>query len=84
VAGALGYDRAETGVTGAAVARSYRQWMTDQSPATEPDWERFETYCEDDVRGLAVVYEALKESGRVVSASSPERAETTQRTLSDW
>lgn len=86
VGAALGYDRADTGLTGAAVARTYREWMTDPSPATEPDWERFDTYCEDDVRGLAVVYEALQESRRVVSASSPSRetAETTQRTLSDW
>jgi predicted RecB family nuclease len=86
VAGALGYERAGTGLTGAAVARTYQQWMTDRSPATEPDWERFDTYCEDDVRGLAVVYEALEASRRVVSTTAPsrERTETTQRTLSDW
>jgi uncharacterized protein YprB with RNaseH-like and TPR domain len=84
VTAALGYDRADTGLTGAAVARTYRRWMADRSPATEPDWERFETYCEDDVRGLAVVYEALAASRRVVSPSSHETAETTQRTLSDW
>ena len=85
VTAALGYDRADTGLTGAAVARAYQRWMADRSPAAEPDWERFDRYCEDDVRGLAVVYEALEASRRVVSAPSPrETGETTQRTLSDW
>jgi uncharacterized protein YprB with RNaseH-like and TPR domain len=85
VTAALGHDRAETGLTGAAVARAYRRWMDERSPGTEPDWERFDRYCEDDVRGLATVYEALESSRRVVSASSSrETAETTQRTLSDW
>jgi len=90
VARALGYERAEATLTGAAVARTYRRWMTDRSPATEPEWERFKRYCEDDVRALAAVYEALQHSSRIVSESggadkqeaSPEQ--TTQGTLSDW
>jgi len=90
VARALGYERAEANLTGAAVARAYRQWMIDRSPATEPDWEQFKQYCEDDVRALAAVYEALQDSSRIVSESpgsdrqqeSPEQ--TTQGTLSDW
>lgn len=83
VAAALGYDRAETGLTGGAVARTYQRWIADRSPATEPDWERFDTYCEADVRSLAAVYEALEASRRVVSTSQGT-TETTQRTLSDW
>lgn len=60
--------------------------MADRSPATEPDWERLKAYCEDDVRALAVVYEALADGGRIVSADEPARDanETTQRSLSDW
>lgn len=96
VAGALGYERTESGLTGAAVARTYRRWIEDSrhsdetaemSSASEPDWERFERYCEDDVRALAVVYEALEASGRIVSTDTDARdtAETTtQGTLSDW
>lgn len=87
VAAALGYERSETGLTGAAVARAYRQWMADQSPATELDWERFKRYCEDDVRGLAVIYEALEESGRIISNTDSSRdtsETTTQGSLSDW
>jgi uncharacterized protein YprB with RNaseH-like and TPR domain len=87
VAAALGYERAETGLTGAAVARAYRQWMADQSPDTELDWDRFDTYCEDDVRALAVIYEALEDSSRIVSTDEPSRdisETTTQGSLSDW
>lgn len=87
VAGALGSERSGPDLTGAAVARAYRRWTADPSPATELDWERFEAYCEDDVRGLAAVHEALAASGRIVSADEPSRdvgETTTQGTLSDW
>ena len=87
VAAALGYERADTGLTGAAVARAYQRWMADGSSATELDWDRFKSYCEDDVRGLAVIYEALEESGRIVSTNESSRdttETTTQGTLSDW
>lgn len=94
VAGALGYERAEPGLTGAAVARTYRQWIavvsgTDprERTAAEPDWERFERYCEDDVRALATVYEHLEASGRIVSKETDSRdpgESTVQGTLSEW
>lgn len=87
VACALDYERTETGLTGAAVARAYQRWMADRSPATELDWERFDAYCEDDVRALATIYEALDESGRIVSTDGPARdvrETTTQGSLSDW
>lgn len=87
VAAALGYDRAETGLTGAAVARAYQQWMADPSSETELDWERFKSYCEDNVRGLAVIYEALEEGGWIISTNESTRdtsETTTQRSLSDW
>ena len=87
VAGALGYERSGTDLTGAAVARAYRRWAADRSPATELDWERFEAYCEDDVRGLAAVYRAIAASGRIVSTGEPSRdveETTTQGRLSDW
>jgi hypothetical protein len=86
VARALGYERAEDDLTGAAVARTYRRWMTG---GQEPDWERFKRYCEDDVRALSVVYEALQDSSRIVSTSGEvdegrDSRNTTQGTLSDW
>ena len=88
VAAALGYEREEEALTGAAVARRYRQWMADRSPETEPDWERFSGYCEDDVRALAVVYDALEASSRIESRDDHDDrstgTETTQGTLSEW
>lgn len=86
VAGALGHDPDGTGLTGAAVARAYRAWMDDPSPETALDWDRFDAYCEDDVRALATVWRALDESGRVVSEAGGDRGTdgTTQGTLSDW
>ncbi|MFD1647714.1 ribonuclease H-like domain-containing protein [Haloarchaeobius litoreus] len=86
VAAALGHEPAETGLTGAAVARAYRAWMDDPSRATELDWDRFDAYCEDDVRALATVWTALAGSSRVVSETRSDRGadETTQGTLSDW
>lgn len=87
VAAALGYKCDEPGLTGAAVARTYQAWMADRSPATEPDWERLTTYCEDDVRALATVYEALEDSSRLESdlSGSGDRTEhSTQQDLSNW
>ncbi len=87
VAAALGYEGTETGLTGAGVARAYQQWMADQSPDTELDWNRFIDYCEDDVRALAVIYEEIDASGRVISTDEPSNDRhktTTQGKLSDW
>lgn len=86
VAAALGHERTRTGLTGAAVARAYQQWMADRSSETELDWDRFISYCEDDVRALAVIYEAIDASGRLISEDEPSRDSnaTTQATLSDW
>ncbi|WP_232687114.1 ribonuclease H-like domain-containing protein [Halobacterium zhouii] len=87
VAEALGHEPAETGLTGAAVARAYQAWMADRSPETEPDWEQLVAYCEDDVRALATIHEALQESSRIVSTTEQSRdleETTTQGSLSDW
>jgi len=87
VAEALGYERSETGLTGAAVARAFQRWMVDRSPELEPDWEQFKIYCEDDVRALAVIYEALEESSRIVSTDEHRQdieKTTSQGSLSDW
>ncbi|MFW6384858.1 MAG: ribonuclease H-like domain-containing protein [Halodesulfurarchaeum sp.] len=87
VAVALGFEPVDSSLTGAAVAKAYRQWMIDGSPDTEPDWGRFETYCEDDVRALAVVFEALEASGRIISDSDGTKGvaeTTTQGDLSNW
>ncbi|WP_135534600.1 ribonuclease H-like domain-containing protein [Halostella pelagica] len=91
VAAALGWETDDTGLTGAAVGRAYRQWMRERTAEAEPDWERHERYCEDDVRSLAFVYDALT----AASGSSQQRTssshsgsatgdDTSQGTLTDF
>lgn len=70
VASALGWEGEDTGLDGATVARRYRRWARDRTPESEPDWERHERYCEDDVRALAFVYDALVEARRTLGPVS--------------
>lgn len=87
VSDALGFEDVENNLTGAAVARAYSQWMADQSPATELEWDRFVSYCEGDVRRLASVFRALEDSSRIDSETDERptiEESTTQGALSDW
>ena len=87
VAAALGWDAAGTGLTGAAVGRAYRRWMRERTAESEPDWERHERYCEDDVRALAFVYDALADAGGTATRreAGPSTGEnTSQGTLTDF
>ncbi|WP_435347443.1 ribonuclease H-like domain-containing protein [Haloarchaeobius sp. HRN-SO-5] len=86
VAVALGHESADTGLTGAVVARRYRRWARDRTPEAELDWERHERYCEDDVRALACVYDALDEARRTARGTDGTNAaaDTTQGRLSDF
>jgi len=71
VAEALGWPSDTTGLTGGAVAHKYRRWCRERTPETELDWQRHNDYCEDDVRALAHVYDALAsaEPGECTSTS---------------
>ena len=89
VATALGYEPREEGITGAAVARAYRRWMHAPDETTEPDWDRFDRYCEDDTRALATVYRALEDATSEAGSRDRTRTdrisvETTQGTLGEW
>ncbi len=86
VAASLGHDPGDSGFTGAAVARTYRRWLQAPGPATEPPWDRIDAYCEEDVRALARVYEALDaEETTLATGSGASKAESTiQGTLSEW
>ena len=65
VARALGYERAEQGITGAQTAAAYQEFMRRPSdPDAEPDWERHERYCEDDCRALWHVWRAIEDAER--------------------
>lgn len=88
VATALGWEPTTTGIDGAAVAAAYNAWRrtADSQDGYQPDWERLEAYCEDDVRALATVYEALQDASRYApdTGGEPPQSRTTQGSLSDF
>jgi uncharacterized protein YprB with RNaseH-like and TPR domain len=72
VAGGLGWDGFETGLSGGTVARLFQAYMAAPSPETELDWDRHTRYCEDDVRSLAHVFDAISEAPRRATDSDPD------------
>lgn len=79
VADALDFDGDDAGLTGAETARRYRRWL-DGGP--EPDWARHRAYCENDVRMLAHVVDAIEATNRV--ARSNDTPDTRQGSLSEF
>lgn len=91
VARALGWEPSTTGIGGGIVAEVYVDWRArfqraaDPSTVTEPPWNRLESYCEDDVRALATIYDALRAAAkRDPDSSTPTGADTTQGALGDF
>ena len=91
VADALGWDPSTNGIDGATVAKLYTAYRsqvageTDAGPVTEPDWDRLERYCEDDVRALATIYERLKTAARGDSTrKTPTGKNSSQGSLADF
>lgn len=91
VAEALGWEPQTTGIDGGVVARLYSAYRrrftaaTDPGSVDEPDWGRLRRYCEDDVRALATIYDALAEAARRDPGTTSESKDTgTQGALSDF
>jgi len=91
VAGALGWEPRTQGIDGATVARVYVAWeqavlaAEDPRSVAAPDWDRLEAYCEDDVRALATVYDAVAEAARQQPVTSrPTGSDSTQGSLGDF
>ncbi|TYT61786.1 hypothetical protein FYC77_12120 [Natrialba swarupiae] len=90
VAAALGWEPTTTGIDGGTAAREYNTWQrtADQPDGYQPDWERLEAYCEDDVRALAMIYEALQDASRRPQGTETPKTRTgeqsTQGSLSDF
>lgn len=87
VATALGWEGDDTGLSGAAVGQLFQRWMANPCGETELDWERHEEYCEDDVRALAHVYDAIDDASRNPGGEDLEATESTttsQGTLGDF
>lgn len=70
VADRLGYEREYPGLSGAQAAQAYAKWT-----AGDPmDWERWISYCRDDVLATKYVYEELADAEMVVDKRDLERA----------
>jgi len=91
VAEALGWEPSTNGIDGATVAKLYTAYRsqvageTDAGSVAEPDWDRLERYCEDDVRALATIYEHLEEAARRDSETkTPTGENSSQGSLADF
>lgn len=91
VARALGWEPATTGLDGGTVAEIYTGWRDrvetaeDPTAVAAPDWDRLEAYCEDDVRALATVYDALVDAARRPPGTAPPtEGDTSQGSLSEF
>jgi uncharacterized protein YprB with RNaseH-like and TPR domain len=91
VAEALGWEPTTNGIDGATVAEiytAYRRQITSETEsdgAIEPNWERLEQYCEDDVRALATIYEHLETAARREPATqTPTGENSSQGSLADF
>ncbi len=79
VADALGFEGEDAGLTGAETARRYRRWL---EGGPEPDWARHRAYCENDVRMLAYVFDAIADTDRIAHAN--DAPDTRQGSLSEF
>lgn len=80
-------DSCGAALSGAEVARQYRAWMhaDEERETEEPDWDRLRAYCEDDVRALAHVYDALDAAERTTGGvGRTSGQQTTQGSLGDY
>ncbi len=96
VATALGWEPTTQGINGRRVAELYVDWRermnTADNPQTvsQPPWNRLEAYCEDDVRALARIYEALTDAHQTQTKNAPLKSKsdsstsTSQGSLSDF
>ena len=86
VAEALGWSPETRGLDGATAAETYLAWRRQVERGDDPvppDWERLEAYCEDDVRALATVYDALRAAAESPT-NAPTGAGSAQGSLSDF
>ena len=80
VAEALGWEDNGTGLSGAEVARRYRQWLENPCDETELDWERHKRYCQDDCEALQRIYVAMQDSSRLASTDTNDSIDVEEET----
>lgn len=80
VAEALGWESHGTGLSGAEVARRYRQFLENPCEETELEWERHKRYCQDDCEALQRIYVAMQDSSRLDSTDVEESIDVEEET----
>jgi len=83
VANSVGFEGADTGLTGAQTAAAYQRFMR-TGDASLLDWERHEHYCEDDCRALWHVYAAIRDADRRATTDTVTDTGGTQAGLGDF
>lgn len=75
-------------MTGRTVGRRFQRYAENPSSETELEWERHKQYCEDDVRGLAHIYDWIAETENLMaqagSGGQSGSSDSTQGTLADF
>lgn len=90
VAEAIGWEPQTSGVDGETAATIYTRWRDAATTADpgedipEPDWGRLEAYCEDDVRALATIYEAIGDAPLRTAGGEDDVSTGRQGSLSDF
>ena len=70
VADRLGYEREYPGLSGGGAAQAYATWRA----GGEMDWEKWISYCKDDVMATQYVYDTIAEAELFVDKRELERA----------
>jgi len=70
VAARLGYERELEGLSGKEGANRYVSWM---SGGNEPNWQKWISYCRDDVLSMKHVYDRIQEAPKVFDKKRLEK-----------
>jgi len=70
VARRLGYQRDRKGFSGVDGASKYVEWM---SGGEKPDWEKWTSYCRDDVLSMKYIYDRILEAPKPIDKTRLEK-----------
>ncbi len=70
VARRLGYEREKKGLSGTEGARKYVEWI---SGGEQPDWQRWVSYCRDDVVSMKHIYDRILQAPKPVDKTRLEK-----------
>lgn len=88
VAHSLGWEGPDIEITGEVVGERFSRWMKNPCSETELEWDRYEKYCESDVRALHHILEEVRSAeiaqGKQEMVENKTAKETKQGRLGDY